>query len=86
MPRTIHVTDRRDRWRYVCPRDHRSWEPVDGHFWCASCSKHPDHDGVYYELKDKKTGDTLDREEIRLVTEAGPYDAGSFRDSRGGSA
>ena len=84
MPRNVHLTDRTDRWRYICPRDHRSWEPIDGHFWCASCAQHPDHDGVWRELRDKKMGKMLARDEIRLLTEAGAYDAGSFRD--GGSA
>ena len=70
----VRIEDRQDRWRFVCPRGHRSWEPTNHHFWCQQCAANKDVDGVFYELLDKKTGAKLEREYIRLMTRAGPYD------------
>ena len=70
----VRIEDRQDRWRFVCPRGHRSWEPTNHHFWCQYCARSDEADGVFHELLDKKTGAELERERVRLVTEAGPYD------------
>ena len=74
-PPTVEIDDRHDRWRFVCPRGHRSWEPTNHHFWCKHCANAgPDTDGVFHELRDRKTGREYDREDIRLLNESGPYD------------
>jgi len=77
----VRIEDRQDRWRYVCPRGHRSWEPTNHHFWCQKCATRDEVDGVFYRLSDRKTGAALTRECVRLVTPAGPYD----RDLDGGA-
>lgn len=78
MPREINVDDERDRWRWVCPNGHRSWEPTNYHFWCQKCARHRESDGVFQELEDKKTGETYERDEIRLLVNVGekvaPYE------------
>ncbi len=71
---TVEIENRQDRWRFTCPVGHRSWEPTNHHFWCQKCARRPDVDGVFYELRDQKTGELVDRKRVRLVTPAGPYD------------
>ena len=71
---TVRIESRRDRWRFVCPRGHRTWEPTNHHFWCQSCARAEGVDGVFHELRDRKTGCQHDREEVQLLTVAGPYD------------
>lgn len=71
MPPTvvINLYDETDRWRWVCPNGHRSWEPVNGHFWCSECANawsQSDTDPEFRELRDKKTGETVPRERIQL--------------------
>jgi len=80
--RAIQIEDRQDRWRFTCPRGHRSWEPTNHHFWCQQCARQPDVDGVFYELRDRKTGNLLDRSEVRLMTPHGPYDRDLDREVR----
>lgn len=76
MPTTIHLENDTDRWRYTCPRGHRNWEPTNRHFWCQSCARaHDDPDPTFYELTDATTGEQLHRDELELVTPAGPIDA-----------
>lgn len=73
---TIELENETDRWRWVCPRGHRSWEPTNGHFWCATCARNwDDIDPEFDELRDKRTGETVPREEIVLLTPSGPYRA-----------
>ena len=71
----IHLDDEGDRWRFVCPRGHRTWEPTNHHFWCQACAESPDLDidPVFHELHDLTTGDELERGDVRLVTEMGEY-------------
>lgn len=70
----VRIEDRQDRWRFVCPRGHRSWEPTNHHFWCQNCAASDDYDGVFQTLRDRKTGAELPRDRVRLVTPVGPYD------------
>jgi len=70
----VRIEDRQDRWRFVCPNGHRSWEPTNHHFWCQYCARSDAADGVFHELLDKKTGAELPRDRVRLLTPAGPYD------------
>ena len=71
---TVQIEDRNDRWRFVCPRNHRTWEPTNHHFWCHSCARADGVDGVFYRLRDRKTGREYERENVRLLTATGPYD------------
>ena len=71
---TVEIESQSDRWRFVCPRGHRSWEPTNHHFWCAKCARRDDVDGVFHELRDRRDGGLLEREQVRLVTPVGPYD------------
>jgi hypothetical protein len=68
MSRTHHVTltDRTDRWRYTCPRGHRSWEPTNSHFWCRQCAHTHDTDPTFHRLRDRKTDQLIERSQIRL--------------------
>lgn len=80
----IDLTDETDRWRYTCPHGHTRWEPTNHHFWCRSCARSTSADGVFHELRDRQTGWELDREDVRLVDDVGPYDRDL--DRRGGIA
>jgi len=71
---TLEIEDRSDRWRFTCPRGHRSWEPTNHHFWCASCARADDVDGEFHKLRDQKTGRVYPREGICLQAEGGPFD------------
>lgn len=71
---TVEIEDRHDRWRFTCPRRHRDWEPTNHHFWCAACARSDGVDGTFAELRDRMTGRLIDREDVKLQTEAGPYD------------
>ncbi|WP_245838505.1 hypothetical protein [Natronoarchaeum philippinense] len=75
---TINTDDDADRWKWVCPQGHRTWEPTNYHFWCAECAKNWSHnedlDPEFDELRNKKTGETVTRDEIVLMTPAGPYE------------
>jgi hypothetical protein len=71
---TVEIENRMDRWRFVCPRGHRSWEPTNHHFWCAKCARRDGVDGVFHELRDRRDGGLLKRDQVRLLTPAGPYD------------
>lgn len=56
-----------DRWRYVCPRGHRSWEVTNFHFWCQQCARaHDDADPEFSELHDLKTGASIPRERLTI--------------------
>ncbi|WP_135828944.1 hypothetical protein [Halorussus halobius] len=73
MSEEIRLEDETDRWRWVCPRGHRTWEPTNNHFWCQSCSRQRGVDGEFSKLRNKATGEVFEREDLRLVTPAGPY-------------
>lgn len=64
----VRLEGRMDRWRYTCPWGHRSWEPTNCHFWCQQCARtlSDDVEPEFYELRDRKTGDLISREEIFL--------------------
>jgi len=77
----IEIESRADRWRFVCPVGHRSWEPTNHHFWCQQCASRDGVDPVFHHLRDRRSGDLLERHEVRLLDECGPYD----RDLDGGN-
>jgi hypothetical protein len=64
----IDLTDEVDRWRYVCPHGHRTWEPWNGHFWCQRCAARPNVDPEFEKLYDKRDDRDLHREDVRLLT------------------
>ena len=70
----VEIEDRTDRWRFTCPNGHRSWEPTNHHFWCQKCARAGGVDGVFQKLRDRREDQLLAREEVRLLTPAGPYD------------
>jgi len=49
-------------------------EPTNYHFYCFACSRHGDVDPDFDELRDRKTGQFLTREEVVLEVEGGPYE------------
>ncbi|EMA47951.1 hypothetical protein [Halococcus saccharolyticus] len=57
---------RRQPWRYTCPRGHTSWEPTNNHLWCATCSRSsdPEVDPEFWELHDKRTGETVNHHDV----------------------
>jgi len=72
--KTVRIEDENDRWRFTCPRGHRDWEPTNHHFWCAKCARLQGIDGVFHQLRDRKTGMLYDRTDVQLLTPLGPYD------------
>ena len=73
MSEKIRLEDETDRWKWVCPNGHRSWEPTNHHFWCSVCARSYDTDGVFHALRNNATGEVHDRDDVRLITPAGPY-------------
>lgn len=73
MSERIHLEDETDRWKWVCPNGHRNWEPTNHHFWCQTCARKQDADGEFHELRNKATDEIRDRDELELLTPAGPY-------------
>ncbi|MFP8952403.1 hypothetical protein ACLI4Z_16475 [Natrialbaceae archaeon A-arb3/5] len=71
---TIQVDDEIDRWKWVCPRGHRDWEPTNHHFWCAACARAADDDVMpeFDSLHNKQSGETVHRDELQLLDEIGP--------------
>lgn len=68
MVRVIDLDNTLDRQRYRCPRGHAKWEPWNGYLYCWSCSSHNwDVDPQFEELHDKKTGETLRRDDVEFV-------------------
>ncbi|WP_241966837.1 hypothetical protein [Haloplanus aerogenes] len=43
-------------------------------FWCQQCARLDGVDGVFHELRDRKTGECVEREQVRLLVARGPYD------------
>ncbi|WP_226023204.1 hypothetical protein [Halomicrobium salinisoli] len=74
QPQEIDLEDEYDRWRYTCPNGHHDWEPTNHHFYCATCARAEGVGGEFHELRDRKTGRLYERDEVRLLTAAGPFD------------
>ncbi|MUV59796.1 hypothetical protein [Halobacterium sp. CBA1126] len=63
----IDAHDSDDRWRWVCPNGHCSWEPTNHHFWCRQCaSSHADVDPEFSELVDATTRESYARDEVKI--------------------
>lgn len=65
---TINSSNDIERWRFVCPNGHTQWEPTNNHWWCRECANSHDPDATpeFYELLDRKTGETFERDEVRI--------------------
>lgn len=61
-----------DPHRLRCPNGHSGWEAINGHFWCRACDRGRcwDSDGDFELVRDAKTGDRLDREDVRELEAA----------------
>ena len=64
--RKIALRSRLHRARYRCPNGHTNWEAINGHWWCQACANNWDVEPAFTELRDKKTGETLQRDEVTL--------------------
>ena len=54
--------------RLRCPVGHAGWKPINGHFWCPYCERNWDgRDGDFELVEDVKTGERLDREDVRAL-------------------
>ncbi|MFC7128451.1 hypothetical protein ACFQI8_03455 [Haloferax chudinovii] len=73
---TIELENEIDRWQWRCPRGHTTWEPTNHHFWCSTCAKMwgDDVEPEFELLRNEKTGEVVERDDVVLVTPAGPYD------------
>lgn len=61
----IHSTNRRERWRYLCPNGHTNWQPTNGGIWCQQCSRQHDIDDPHWHaLVDQKTDELVPWEHI----------------------
>jgi hypothetical protein len=69
----VELDDETDRWKWTCPRGHRTWEPTNHHFWCHECARQHSVDGTFGALHNVATDETVERDRIRLMTPAGPY-------------
>jgi len=69
----IMLNDKADRWKWVCPNGHRSWEPTNHHFYCASCARAIEEniDSDFYEIENLATGEKRTRDQISLVEQIG---------------
>jgi hypothetical protein len=57
-----------DPARLRCPNGHAGWKPINGHFWCPYCERNWDGcDGDFQQVRDVKTGDRLDRTDVRKL-------------------
>jgi len=71
----IDLDDELDRWKWRCPRGHRSWEPTNEHFWCSKCASAWDVDPEFEELTNDRSGESYEREQVTLTSEMGDYRA-----------
>lgn len=79
-PDTITIDSKVKKWRFECPRGeeagdgHNDWYLWDGVFCCETCRRHrnagEEIDSVYEHLRDKKTGELVSRERIRVTPDA----------------
>jgi hypothetical protein len=68
----VNLDDETDRWRWCCPNGHRNRQATNHHFWCEQCARRHDAAGEFQERHDRAER-TVGREELTLLTEAGPY-------------
>ena len=69
------VIDRRqeaDKWRYVCPNGHTSWDRTNSHLWCPACASAADHDDdidpEHYEVLDKSAEKLIPWDCVKVVS------------------
>lgn len=73
----IDLDEETDRWQWRCPAGHRSWEPTNYHFWCAQCARSNDTDAEpeFEELRNVRTDETFERDEVELVRGSESYES-----------
>lgn len=59
--RVVRLWVETDRWRYQCPRGHRSWVPYETSFYCQQCVT------AFSELVDTATGEDVERSEFHFL-------------------
>lgn len=68
----IRLRSPADRWRYTCPKGHRSWEVTNNHFWCQQCATgYANAEPEFDELRDRKTGALIPRDRLALTLRGG---------------
>jgi len=67
--RRINLDDAEARRRYRCPNGHVRWEATNHHYWCSYCARAWGVDGEFTEIVDKKTGESLARDDVELLEE-----------------
>lgn len=70
-----------EKWRFEClyadctGDSHTNWFPINGHFRCRTCAEFrnadPGVEAEYDKLRDKRTGELVQREDIILETRKG---------------
>jgi len=67
----IDRSEEPDRYRFVCPNGHTSWDRTNNHIWCPSCRRQAEHgadmDPEHYEVFDKKTGQAIPWQNVKLA-------------------
>lgn len=64
----IDTTDPGVKWRYTCPREHRTFEPTNGGIWCRACEMDDGIDRAHYHtIRDQREGELIDFDRVRLV-------------------
>ena len=76
----IDRSDVLDRYRFVCPNGHTTWERTNSHAWCESCAnaaqQGADVEPEFYEIHDKRTGESIPYSAIEF---AGPDEESQTR-------
>ena len=58
-------------YRYACPNGHVQWDPTNSHIWCQSCRRQAENgedvDPEHWEIIDKKTGETIPWDAVRVI-------------------
>lgn len=69
------IRSRAEKWRFECPAGHNDWRVWNGVFACNTCQKHraagEDVDPVFEELRDRKTGERVSRDQVRMPLREG---------------
>lgn len=69
----IDRTDAVDRYRFVCPAGHTSWDRTNSHGWCETCAnaakQGADVEPEFWEIYDKREDVLIPYERIDFVGE-----------------
>jgi len=67
----IDRSDEIERYRFVCPRRHTTWDRTNNHIWCPSCRREDEHsnedvDPEHYYIYDKAEDRKIPWEDVVL--------------------